>query len=67
MVKLEDFIWCTIKRDLAKMTLKISQPDQINNIVQGFNEDVKSLMTFNTPDTPHKGILRDQETDTNTS
>ena len=36
-------------------------------MTQGFNEDVKSLMTFNTPDTLHKGIVRNQETDTNIS
>ena len=31
---------------------------------QGFNEDMKSLMTFNTPATTHKGIVHNQETDT---
>ena len=31
---------------------------------QWFNEDVKSLMTFNTLDTLYKVIVRNQETDT---
>ena len=60
MGELEDFIGCTIKRDLAKMTLKISQPDLINKMTPGFNEDAKSLITFNTPATPHKGIVYHQ-------
>ena len=67
MVELEDFIGFTINRDLTKTTLKISQPDLINNIIQGFDEDVKLLMTFNTPATTHKGIVRNQETDTKIS
>ena len=46
------------------MTLNISQPDLINKMTQLFNEDVKSLMTFNTIVTPNKGIVRNQETDT---
>ena len=45
------------------MNLKISQPDLINNMTQGFNEDRKSLMTFNTPSKPHKGIVCSQESD----
>ena len=49
MGELEDFIGCMIKRDLTKMTLNISQPDPINKMIQGFNRDMKSLMTFNTP------------------
>ena len=46
------------------MTLDISHPDIINNINPLFNEDDKSLITCNNPDTPNKGILRNQETDT---
>ena len=49
------------------MTLKISQPHIISKTTQGFNEDVKSLMTFNNPSTLHKGILYNQETDTKIS
>ena len=37
MGELEDFIGCSIKRDLTKMTLKISKPDIINKMAQGFN------------------------------
>ena len=37
MVELEDFIGCTIKRDITKMTLKIYQLDLINNMTQGFD------------------------------
>ena len=58
MGELEDFVGCTIKRDLTKTTLNISQTDIINKKTQGFNEDLKSLMTFNTPATPYKGIVR---------
>ena len=64
MGELDYFIGCTINRDLTKMILKIYQPDLINNMTQVFNEDVKSLMTFNTLATTHKGIVRNQETDT---
>ena len=58
MGKLDDFIGCTIKHDLTNMTLKISQTYLINNMILLFKEDVKSLMTFNNPDTPHQGIVR---------
>ena len=37
MGELEDFIGCTIKQDLTKINLKISQPDLINKMTQGFN------------------------------
>ena len=67
MVKLEEFIGCTIKCDITKMTLNISQPDISKKMTQGFNKDVKSLMTFNTPDTPHQGIVCNQEKYTNIS
>ena len=33
-------------------------------MAQGFNGDVKSLMTFNKPATGHEGIVHIQETDT---
>ena len=36
-------------------------------MIQLFKEDIKSLMTFNTPATPHKGIVNNQETDTKIS
>ena len=54
MAELEEFVGCTIKHDLTKTILKISQPDRITKMTQGFNEDIKSLMIFNTPATPHK-------------
>ena len=62
-VPLEDFLLYTIKLDLTNMTLKISQPHLITTMTQLFNKYVKSLMNFNTPATPHKVIVRDQETD----
>ena len=37
MGELEEFIGCTIKRDLTKMNLKIYQPDLINKMTQVFN------------------------------
>ena len=36
-------------------------------MTQGFNKDMKSLMTFNTPATLHKGIVNNQDTDTKIS
>ena len=41
MGELEDFVGCTINRDLTKLTLNISQQDIINNTTQGFIEDMK--------------------------
>ena len=52
---LEDFSIFQINCLLTNMTLKISQPDLITKMTQEFNEGVKSLITFNTIDTPHKG------------
>ena len=52
-----------IKRDLTKITLNIYQLNIITNMTQVFNEDVKSIVTFNTPATPNKGIVYNQETD----
>ena len=63
----EESIGCTIKCDLTNTTLKIYQLYLISRITQGFRKYVKSLMNFNTPATPHKGILRNQETDTKIS
>ena len=60
MGELKDFIKCTINHELTKTTLKISQPDLINKTTQGFNKDVKLLMTLNTPDTQHKRIVCNQ-------
>ena len=62
---IEEFLVCMIKRDLTKMTLNIYQLDLISNMTQGFNEYMKSLMTFNTPATSHKVFFCYQETDTN--
>ena len=67
MGELEDFIGCAIKRDLTNMTLNISQLDIINKMNQWFNGYLKSLMTLNTPATPHMEIVSNQETDTKIS
>ena len=40
MGELEDFVGCTIKHDLTKMTLNISQPDIINKMNRGYNNDM---------------------------
>ena len=64
MGELEDFIGCTIMRDLTKNTLNIHQPDLINKTTQIFNKDVKSFMNFNAPATPTKGVVFNQEIDT---
>ena len=45
MGELEDILGYAIKLDLTNMTLNISQLHFINKINQGFNRDVKSLMT----------------------
>ena len=62
MVKLEDFVEFTVRRDLTKMTLKIYQPHLITKMTQLFNEYVKSFICFNIPSSPHKGIVSNQET-----
>ena len=61
MGELEYFIECMLKRDPTNTTLNISQPYIITNMTQIFKEDVKSLMTFNTPNTPHTMIVGYQE------
>ena len=63
MGEIEDSVGCMIKSDLTSVTLYISQPHIINKMAKGFNEDVKSLITFNSPSIPHKGIVRNQQTD----
>ena len=67
MDELEDFVGCKIKCDLSKMAFNISQIYIINKMTQLFKEDLKSLMTFNAPDTPHDWIVRDQEIDIKSS
>ena len=64
MGELEDFIVCMTKRELTKTNFNISQPDLINKTIQVFNKDVKSLMTFNNPATPHKDVVCNKYTDT---
>ena len=58
MDELEDLIVCTIKLDLTKMTINIYKPNLMIKMTQGFNEDMKSVMTLNNLDTPQKGIVR---------
>ena len=62
MGELENFVVCTINSDLTKMTLKTYQPDLINKMNQGFNEDLKSIVTCNTPATLHQDVVHNQET-----
>ena len=57
MGPLEYFIGCTIKHDLTKIILKISQPHLRKKMNQGFNNYMKSHMYFNTLTTQHKGIV----------
>ena len=67
MDELEDFVVSMIKHNLTNMTLKISQLHLITKMTQGFNQDVKYLITLNTEATPHKRIVPNQETDTKIS
>ena len=62
MGELEEFVRCMIKCELTKITFKIYQPHLIIKKTQVWNKDVKTLMIFNTPATPHKRIVRNQET-----
>ena len=39
---------------------KSYNPDSLHYINENFTEDVKSLMTFNAPATPYKGIVHNQ-------
>ena len=59
MGPLEKLLVCTIKHNLIKKTLNISQSNLIRKIIQGFNNVVKSLMTFNIPATPNNIYRRD--------
>ena len=43
------------------MTLKFSQYRLITKMNQEFNYGVKSIITFNIPDTQHKGAVPKQE------
>ena len=63
MDELEDFLGSTLNCDLTNMTINIYQPHIITKMTQGFNKDMISLITFDTPATPHKGIVCNQETD----
>ena len=54
MGELEKFVRCMIKCEITKIPLKIYQQHLIIKTTQVLNEEVKSLMIFNTPDTPHK-------------
>ena len=58
MSELEYFVGFKIKRELTKKTLNISQPYLTNNMTEGFNENMKSPLTFNTSATPYKGIVK---------
>ena len=60
MVELEEFIVYTVKCDLTKMTLKISQTHIITIITQGFNDDLKLHMNLNTPDKMRKRVVLNQ-------
>ena len=40
------------------MTINIYKPNLMIKMTQGFNEDMKSVMTLNNLDTPQKGIVR---------
>ena len=60
MGEILDFIGCTIKRDLTKMTLTFYQPHIITKTTQLFNKEMKSFMTINTPEKPHKDIVHNQ-------
>ena len=55
MGEIEDFTVCMINRDLAKITLNISQIHIIIKMTQ-----VKSCMTFNNPTIPHHWIVHNQ-------
>ena len=57
MGELDDFVGFTIMRDLTNTNLNNSQLHLINKMTQGFNKDMKSLMTFNNPDKTDKRIV----------
>ena len=50
-----------IKHDLTKMDIKIYHPHIITKITQGFKEDIKLLMTFNTPTALYERIFHKQK------
>ena len=63
----DSYAGCTINCDLTKMTINITHLDLITKTTQGFKEDMKSIMNFNTSATQQKGISYKQETDTKLS
>ena len=62
MGELEYFVGFKIKCDLTNMTLNISQTHLITQMTQGFNRNIKSLMTLNAIATSHKGFLGNRKT-----
>ena len=65
MGEIEYCLGCKIRCDLTNMNLNVYQPHIITKITQGFDKDLISLMNFNTPDTLHKGVVRNQDIETN--
>ena len=64
---MEKILGYKIKRDLNNITLNISQSHLISKLTQGFNDEVKSLMTLNTPMQHTSGLYKKKETGTNIS
>ena len=58
MEQLEKFLGCKNKFDITKITLNIYHPDLISKTTQLFRYYMKSLVNFNSPDAPHKKIIR---------
>ena len=56
MVPTKELVGFTFKCDITKITLNNSRRHIISKMTHLFNCDVKSFMTFNTPDTLHKWI-----------
>ena len=64
---MEKILGYKIKRDLNNITLNISQSHLISKLTQVFNDEVKSLMTLNTPMQHTSGLYKKKETGTNIS
>ena len=54
----EKCVGYTIECDLTNNTLNISHLDLITKTTQGFNNDVKTIIKYNTPDTTYTGIVQ---------
>jgi hypothetical protein len=60
---LEDYLSCEIRFNKTRTKVWLGQPHLIKKLEKKFGEMVKGLMKYQTPGTPHTGIMRPKEGD----